>query len=227
MSVYRKEEYDPDRYDRERAVRALADLTGTNLDTRGGRIVGYWRREDYIDNGTIVVNEQYVALNAQAQTGVLYPNETKAYNYMWNNSFRKGEVWRENFAWLTDKGVLVLPTTSNTSSSSDAWILKTKQVKGQWYVQYNDSWLKITGSVHTHPNGLFQSYSDGDLGLLKTLSTMPHFTIGTKEVWGSTYQFSKSGNMDNTIQIMMGTQNEVLRGASLIKYIGYINSLRK
>lgn len=49
---------------------------------------------------------------------------------MWSNSFKDGEAWKENFAWLTNKGVLVLPTTNNTSNSSDAWVLKTKQEKG-------------------------------------------------------------------------------------------------
>ncbi|MBL0745362.1 DUF6443 domain-containing protein [Chryseolinea lacunae] len=97
-------------------------------------------------------------------TGILYSkNETKAYKDIWKDSFdSKGNVTRENHAWITDKGVLVLPTYNNTYNKSDFTVLPTKQMDGKWYVEYKNDWLRILGSIHTHPNNWKSGMSNTD-----------------------------------------------------------------
>jgi hypothetical protein len=68
-------------------------------------------------------------------------NEADAYNFMWSNSFRNGEQWKENFAWVTSRGVLVLPVTSkSTSRSSDFGVLSSRKANGD--SKYNITVIK-------------------------------------------------------------------------------------
>lgn len=154
--------------------------------------------------------------------GTLYDNETNAYNFMWKTSLKDE---KEVYGWLTNKGVLVLPHGKNTKDNGKTDAYKVYQRNGKYYLIHNGQVMRIIGSVHTHPGGKFQSYSDGDLDLLMTYSSMPHFTLGTKEVWGSRYKFNPDGGMNSTVQVKIGTNAEVMAGKSLINTIDYINSL--
>src|SRR5690606_25498617 len=130
-------------------------------------------------------NEQGVS-EAEAQQGdpTMYgrANEADAYKFMWENSFRNGEQWKENFAWVTSKGVLVLPVTSkSTSRSSDFSVLPTRTSNGKFQVQYNGSWINVLAAMHTHP-GNPNMLSAEDLGAAVTWN-IPVFAIQSNTVW--------------------------------------------
>jgi hypothetical protein len=131
-----------------------------------------------IDGYTIVSVES----KNQKQGGKLYSNETDAYNFMWNNSFRDGKAWKENFAWITKKGVLVLPITENSKNDeSDFSVYQTKTTNGKFYVNYNNSWLQVLAAIHTHPNSANSGLSLGDINNSGQWG-VPIFAIGIKRV---------------------------------------------
>src|SRR5690606_34820071 len=64
------------------------------------------------------------------QAARLFKNETEAYNHIWENSFEDmgygfKVAWRENFAWITDKGVLSLPT--------EGWQVNSEGIQTSYY----------------------------------------------------------------------------------------------
>jgi len=123
--------------------------------------------------------------------GLLYGSEKDAYNAMWKTSKASG---KEVFGWLTNKGVLVLPNSGNDNSTGKTDAYDIYSYGGKRYLEYDDGTvLRVLGSVHTHPNGMDQSYSDLDIPFMKQYSDMPMFTLGTQEVWGSRYQQNSSG----------------------------------
>lgn len=108
--------------------------------------------------------------------GILFSNENKAYRYLWNNSVADKI---EYHGFLTNKGVLALPTNDNDATSSNFWINPTRKNNGNWQVQYNHEWLNIMGSVHTHLRGENPYGSDF---YLPTLGMGPSFIIGPYSV---------------------------------------------
>lgn len=109
-------------------------------------------------------------------------NEADAYKFMWENSFRNGEQWKENFAWVTSKGVLVLPITSkSTSRNSDFSVLPTRTTGGEFQVQYNGGWINVLAAIHTHP-GDPNMLSDVDLKATVDWG-IPIFAIQSNTVW--------------------------------------------
>lgn len=154
------------------------------------------------------------------EKAVLFKNETKAYNYIWDNSFKDIPYgfrvpWRENFGWITDKGVLVLPTegwevdsegnrTSYYTNSRDRASAAFLPVK-DGYVIYNNMKLKILGAIHSHPAD-FDGRSplmDGDLYYTRF---GPVFAINHKEVLVA---FKMKG--ENYMQPFT-TKNNLLKG---------------
>jgi len=97
---------------------------------------------------------------------------------MWNNSFRDGKAWMENFGWLTNKGVLVLPITKNSRvDNSDYNALPTRVVNGKSFVLHNGNWLQIQAMIHTHPGDPHSGLSAGDLDVTQIFN-VPIFALG-------------------------------------------------
>ena len=142
--------------------------------------------------------------------GRLYTNETKAYNKMWELATQPkyGNLGREVGAWLTDKGVLVLPNVGVKSAAnipSDATTANFYQFgfkNGDQYITYESKKMFIYGSIHTHQaltkqgrlgdfyglsggNGLFGDIEFAQFGTIGK----PVFAIGANNslygyVWG-------------------------------------------
>lgn len=101
---------------------------------------------------------------------------------MWDNSFRDGQAWKENFGWLTTKGVLVLPITKNSKvDESDYKALPTKVVNGKSFVLYNGDWLGIKAMIHTHPGDKYSGLSAGDLNVTQ-IYNVPMFALGINKL---------------------------------------------
>jgi RHS repeat-associated protein len=87
-------------------------------------------------------------------SGLLFTNETRAYNYMWNNSFNPaGEATVEMSAWFTNKGVLVAPPIGN--DAGQAWLIRQLppiKVGDRYFVKHGKLRLEILGLIHTHPD---------------------------------------------------------------------------
>jgi RHS repeat-associated protein len=118
--------------------------------------------------------------------GKLFRDQTKAYNYMWENSFEDGKAIRENGAYFTDEGVLVLPNVNNKVNETDMEVLTLKKEKNGAFthVLFDGKWISIKGWAHTHPRGVSQTPSFEDLEFAKKRTpNLPLFVIGTHEVW--------------------------------------------
>jgi RHS repeat-associated protein len=90
--------------------------------------------------------------------GKFFSDQTKAYNYMWNNSFDlkttdPKQQYRENMAYIVDGGILVLPNYKNLYNEADPKALPIREDSKRRYthVKFNDKWYKIKGWIHTHP----------------------------------------------------------------------------
>lgn len=174
-------------------------------------------------SGSVIASAGRSLLNyeLQQQNGAqLFKNETKAYNYIWDNSFQDIPYgfkvpWRENHAWITNKGVLVLPTEGwkvdsegnrmdyfiNTAAEGETAALRVKD----GYVYFNNMKLKILASIHTHPEDF-----DGASGVFDKDATHtkygPVFVITHKKV---IVGFKKGGVLYNNV---FSTKNQLLKG---------------
>lgn len=159
----------------------------------------------------------------------MFSNETDAYNYMWNNSFRDGQPWRENYGWITDKGIVVLPTEGyelDADGNKLKYYVNENDGGSPWYnlvdrgfVYHNNVAYKILASIHTHPNGRHQTPSPGDIDFVAEMGTIPHITIGTTEVWGYKYQ-GIEGAYINVSRFNFGTHQQIMSGTSIINNLG-------
>jgi|GEM_PF-2679953 len=100
----------------------------------------------------LVNSEKIYSIEKEAK---FYNKPCEAYKAMWEQSFKKGKVYKENGAWITDKGVITLPIQGNTNDLTDwnALPLRGPDTNGFYYVVYApNSLAKILGAIHTHPN---------------------------------------------------------------------------
>jgi len=67
-------------------------------------------------------------------------------SYNEDGSFRK-----ENSAWITEAGMILLPNDRNDTNISYNDALPTKYIEGKPHVYYDGQWLEIYGHVHTQP----------------------------------------------------------------------------
>jgi len=102
--------------------------------------------------------------------GKLYKNENLAYGDMWNYSFDSDDFANkiavvENAAFITNKGILVLPNKNNEHDASDIWgcgLPICYNLQNNYYqVKYDNSWLTIYATIHTHPNDRTGTYING------------------------------------------------------------------
>ncbi|HVK96576.1 MAG TPA: RHS repeat-associated core domain-containing protein, partial [Flavisolibacter sp.] len=96
-----------------------------------------------------------------------FNEQANAFNYMWSHSFKDGMPFKENLAYVTDNGILVLPNYKNGNRTSKLDVLPIKRDKNFQitHVQYKSKWSKIKGTIHTHPNGEWQHVSPEDQGV--------------------------------------------------------------
>jgi hypothetical protein len=103
-------------------------------------------------------------INAETQKLVkLYSNESEAYKFIWADT---AATMLERYAWITNIGVLVMPLEGYTAdnqyfktikngSTQAAYVLpilypKHTTAKG-CFVKYQNKWIKVIASMHTHP----------------------------------------------------------------------------
>ena len=149
-----------------------------------------------------------------------FDNQTKAYNYMWDNSIDekttdKSLEFKENGALIVKGGVIVLPNYKNDYSTTK-WkdVVEIKEnKKGNWtHVKFNKKWYSIKGFIHTHPHagiskdqGGLRMPSPEDFTLSKNrFPNLPAFVISRVEV------FSFNG-VENSYR-NIGNTNDLLRG---------------
>jgi RHS repeat-associated protein len=114
-------------------------------------------------------------LGTVQQTATLFTDPTRAYTYMYNNSFPKGERIRENFGYILEGGgVLVLPTEGyeynrgkitdtyrkNSPNNSFSLLVPWDVRYGKMFVTHNGKEYQVLGSIHTHPNSGRATFGD-------------------------------------------------------------------
>lgn len=91
----------------------------------------------------------------------------KAINNLWSSSFYNGKVYKENSAWITEIGTILLPNSNNSSTYSDNDHLKIRKSSVGYQLEYpegSNKWVKIYAHVHTHPNSHYGDYRDARPG---------------------------------------------------------------
>lgn len=124
-------------------------------------------------------------------------NENKAYQFIWKSSLRDKV---EYGAFLTDKGVLVLPSTNNEIRATDFSALPTRKVDGRWQVKYNDQWLNILAAIHTHPANEWPYGSDFEPA---RSGKGPSFIITSTDVWVA---YRQSDGFEDAARVMTNKQ---------------------
>ncbi len=97
---------------------------------------------------------------------ILEEDICKGLTKIWSLSFdpRTREVWRENSAWITSKGLVIMNNQGNTATSSQTLndrIVLTNQ-NGTNYLRIfgeNDE-MVVFGRIHTHPSGNTEPSTD-------------------------------------------------------------------
>ena len=163
-------------------------------------------KSDRVGRGPSIGGEQQ-----QTQNGPrLFANEGDAYRYMWNSSFdADGKVQQEVAAFLTSKGVLVLPTEGTRTNGEYAKngprisyndFLPLSRKDGNLFVTFNDTKYQVLGQVHTHPNvqpfGSYEVASD----------------LVTQSVLGVSVYLIRTNGFYNTSGTVLGTQQEFFNG---------------
>jgi len=109
---------------------------------------------------------------------------TEAFKTMWVASYPINGTQLENNAWLTSKGVLVLPNFNNTADKCSFDYLPYFEKGGRWYVTFDNENLQIIGTFHTHPGGREFDYIDGwDIEKLRKFG--PIFVLGDDHLYYS------------------------------------------
>lgn len=118
-----------------------------------------------------------------ADGSAFFKNETKAWNFMWENSnYGQGAANEtENMAWVTNTGVAVLPTEGTTAdgrefkndkNTSEVMVYKTEGKGDNLTVDFHGTKLKPTAFAHTHAwsSSMAITYHSGeDIAMTKQL----------------------------------------------------------
>jgi hypothetical protein len=172
-------------------------------------------------------NEQDQQSSIITTEAKFFDDETKAYNYMWDNSIDENTKdpsleYKENGAFIIVGGIIVLPNYKNDYATTK-WkeVINIKENgKGIWTdVEFNGKWYSIKGWIHTHPHAEtdprqrgMRVPSDEDYVLSKLrFPNLPAFVISRVE----TFIFSGTKNAYYPI----GRRIDLLSGK--IKLIGY------
>jgi RHS repeat-associated protein len=164
-----------------------------------------------------------------------FKNETKAYQFMWNNSNVGQGMSKEteNFAWITNKGVAVLPTNGvkadGTSfkfgqDSGPTDVYKITGAGSSLTVDFHGELLHPIADIHTHPDNGFGSisyHSGSDVDMIKG-TQVPGFVISTQK----TYGMSVSGAfIDRGRPVTIANTSSLINGTTvIISNINLINN---
>ena len=156
---------------------------------------------------------------------VLFKNETKAYQFMWNNG-NVGQHWKEemeSFAWIAKEGVAVLPTSGkkwngekfqNDNASGATDVYKRTGEGSSLTVDFEGITLHPIADIHLHPGTRAQlndeQPSGTDMSLYRKLK-IPGLVIGPETVYG----VSPTDAKNNTYNEIGSTMN-LLKGKLLI-----------
>ena len=171
-----------------------------------------------LQKGQEYVGETYSTKFASFRNdgSILFNNETKAYNRMWDQANRhyrsKGESGgRESGAYILEDGkVLVLPEYENDSwnafMDTGGYLLKN----GRKLIHGKESFF-VVGQVHTHQNkrgdptpSIFDAEEGyGDLGFSEANNSLPVFTMGWDgKVHGIRGYRNQNGRMAGSVVTM-------------------------
>jgi len=98
-----------------------------------------------------------------------------------------GSAFKENSAWITEAGMILLPNDGNTNRYSENDELSIRQNSTTVQVEYPKglgNWLDVYAHVHTHPNSYTNSCQDsrpgdGDKNFASTFGNkISYFIIG-------------------------------------------------
>jgi RHS repeat-associated protein len=139
-------------------------------------------------------------------------DQLKAMNELYYASYDNlGNITVENNAFITNKGILLLPNYLNTASNSKWSYLPIDN----HFVSFNNQKLVIFGTIHTHPGGPDYDWVNGyDINNLSNFGAV--FVLSDIRLWGPVIdkngreyvghlmyreEFLKNGNIYNFIKI--------------------------
>ncbi len=203
-----------DEYVNEKGEKLGTDKDGANGVTR---VVSNqeWNTATSQNGGATTEAGTKALRDLSAKNPILFSNENTAYNYIWNNSFSNGKFNVENAAWLTDKGVVALPTTGNTSNGASLTGAKEVGTSGKYTFNFAGSNLNIKGSIHTHPPGGVKT-DEWDIDASKY---GPSFVMNSDKIWVNYYHGGYKNPKGLAVSPIMNT-NTLLKNPnySLINY---------
>jgi RHS repeat-associated protein len=126
---------------------------------------GKWSSEIHIDDPATTRFILGASAYVHQRGPGMYDNVTDAYTYMYENSFRNGNAWRENAGLLLKNGqVLVLPTEGmryrfnepigvfqNSRTNSYTNYHPFTISNGNYFVEYGGVMYEVWATIHTHP----------------------------------------------------------------------------
>ena len=84
--------------------------------------------------------------------GVLFADVDFGLHVLWESSFSKGRVYKENLGFFVEQGLLILPNKDNTRNSSSISALSTFLFEKKLFVEFRGEYLEVLGIIHSHPN---------------------------------------------------------------------------
>ena len=99
-------------------------------------------------NESISLSEKYNHFKG----GVLFSDVDFGLHVLWESSFSKGRVYKENLGFFVAEGLLILPNENNTRNSSSITTLSTFLFEKKLFVEFRGSYLEVLGIVHSHPD---------------------------------------------------------------------------
>jgi len=89
--------------------------------------------------------------------GVLFENTETGLDILWDASFRKSSVYKENAGFFVNGGLLILPNHTNEHNHATITALPTQIIGNKLFVLYREIWLEALGIIHTHPDAYCQA----------------------------------------------------------------------
>jgi len=153
-----------------------------------------------------------------------FNNETAAYQFMVNNSYMsQGSKEIENFSWITNEGVVVLPTSG---VKSDGTFFKNGPDHAIWdvyptagsgsslTVKFHGKTIRPIANAHTHPDdgpGSIPYHSGYDV-INTRHDRVPSFVISRQTVYGMSVKGAFSGFDQRGKPQIIGSTIDLLKG---------------
>jgi len=111
-------------------------------------LAGPFRDEARIRHG-----DEFLSLSYNHfEGGIFFSNVEFGLNVLWKASFKKNNAYKENLGFFVPGGLLILPNMENTYNRAKLSALPMQLKDGYPFVWYKNTFLKVLGIIHTHPD---------------------------------------------------------------------------